>query len=86
LGLGQHIAEALSEAGASVVLCSRKLETLEEVKAKIEGRGGEALALACDVTDSEDVNDVVARTEGAFGAIDALVDNSGSSSPQPPTT
>lgn len=34
------MAEALADAGANVVLCSRKLEALEEVKAEIEGRGG----------------------------------------------
>ncbi|MBV9455116.1 MAG: SDR family oxidoreductase [Rubrobacter sp.] len=76
-GLGQYMAEALSDAGASVVLCSRKLEALEEVKAKIEDRGGEALALPCDVTNPEEVKDVVARAEDAFGAIDVLVNNSG---------
>jgi NAD(P)-dependent dehydrogenase (short-subunit alcohol dehydrogenase family) len=76
-GLGQYMAEALSDAGANVVLCSRKKEALEEVKAEIEGRGGKALALACDVTDPEDVEKVVAETEEAFGAIDILVNNSG---------
>ena len=76
-GLGQYMAEALSDAGASVVLCSRSLETLEEVKAEIEDRGGKALALECDVTEPEDVDSVVAKTEEAFGAIDVLVNNSG---------
>ena len=76
-GLGQYMAEALSDAGASVVLCSRKREALDEVKAEIEERGGKALALACDVTDPEDVNKTVAETEEAFGAIDILVNNSG---------
>jgi NAD(P)-dependent dehydrogenase (short-subunit alcohol dehydrogenase family) len=76
-GLGQYMAEALSDAGANVVLCARKKEALEEVKAEIEDRGGKALALACDVTDPEDVNRVVAETEEAFGAIDILVNNSG---------
>jgi len=71
------MAEALSDAGASVVLCSRSLETLEEVKAEIEGRGGKALALECDVTEPEDVDSMVAKTEEAFGAIDVLVNNSG---------
>jgi gluconate 5-dehydrogenase len=71
------MAEALSDAGARVVLCSRKKEALEEVKAEIEGRGGEALALACDVTDPEDVDRAVAETEEAFGVIDVLVNNSG---------
>lgn len=76
-GLGQFMAEALSDAGASVVLCSRKAEALEEVKAKIEDHGGKALALPCDVTNPEEVNDVVDRVEDAFGAIDVLVNNSG---------
>jgi NAD(P)-dependent dehydrogenase (short-subunit alcohol dehydrogenase family) len=76
-GLGQYMAEALSDAGANVVLCSRNLETLEEVKAGIEERGGKALALACDVTDPENVDNVVAETEEAFGAIDVLINNSG---------
>jgi NAD(P)-dependent dehydrogenase (short-subunit alcohol dehydrogenase family) len=76
-GLGQYMAEALSDAGANVVLCSRKMEALEEVKAEIEGRGGKALALACDITDAGDVENVVAETEEAFGAIDVLVNNSG---------
>jgi NAD(P)-dependent dehydrogenase (short-subunit alcohol dehydrogenase family) len=76
-GLGQYMAEALSDAGANVVLCSRKLEALEEVKAEIEGRGGKALALECDVTDPDDVDRVVKETEEAFSAIDVLVNNSG---------
>jgi hypothetical protein len=76
-GLGQYMAEALSDAGANVVLCSRKLEALEEVKAEIEGRGGKALALECDVTDPDDVDRVVKETEETFGAIDVLVNNSG---------
>src|ERR671916_3322002 len=76
-GLGQYMAEALSDAGASVVICSRKKEALEEVKAGIEGRGGKALALECDVTDPEEVARVVKETEEAFGPVDVLVNNSG---------
>jgi NAD(P)-dependent dehydrogenase (short-subunit alcohol dehydrogenase family) len=78
-GLGRYMAEALSEAGASIVLCSRNLESLEEVKKDIEQKGGKALALRCDVTSPEDVDDVVAETGEAFGGIDILVNNSGAS-------
>ncbi|HZY56367.1 MAG TPA: SDR family NAD(P)-dependent oxidoreductase, partial [Rubrobacteraceae bacterium] len=78
-GLGRYMAEALSEAGANVVLCSRNLEPLEEVKESIEQKGGKALALRCDVTNPEDVDDVVAETGEAFGGIDILVNNSGAS-------
>ena len=76
-GLGQYMAEALSDAGANVVICSRKLEPLEEVRDEIQARGGKALAVACDVTDPEDVEKVVSEAEEAFGAVDILVNNSG---------
>ena len=76
-GLGRYMAEALSDAGAGVVLCSRKKEALEEVKEGIEARGGNALALACDVTEPDDVENVVSETEEHFGAIDILINNSG---------
>jgi NAD(P)-dependent dehydrogenase (short-subunit alcohol dehydrogenase family) len=83
-GLGRYMAEALSDAGANVVLCSRKVEPLEEVRAEIEARGGRALALSCDVTEGEDVTRVVAEAEDAFGSVDALVNNSGATWGAPP--
>lgn len=76
-GLGQYIAEALSEAGAAVFLCSRKVESCEEVARGISERGGRAEAAACDVTRPEDVQRVVAAAQEAFGGIDILVNNSG---------
>ncbi|MGF1472082.1 MAG: SDR family oxidoreductase [Rubrobacteraceae bacterium] len=76
-GLGRHMAEALADAGANVMLCSRKIEPLEEVREEIVARGGKALALECDVTNSEDVEKVVRETEEAFGTVDVLVNNSG---------
>jgi gluconate 5-dehydrogenase len=71
------MAEALSDVGANVVLCSRKIEPLEEVREEIEARGGKALAVACDVTDPDDVEKVVRETEETFGGVDVLVNNSG---------
>src|SRR5207244_4964685 len=44
----------------------------------IEGRGGKALGIACDLTDEADVERMVARARDAFGGIDALVNNAGS--------
>ncbi|GHO86240.1 SDR family oxidoreductase [Dictyobacter formicarum] len=76
-GLGQYFAQALSDAGANVVLCSRKLVACEEVQREIEANGGHALALACDVTKLSDVEHVVEATQEKFGAIDILVNNSG---------
>lgn len=76
-GLGEHMARALAEAGASVVLCSRKMDALEEVRAGIEQAGGRALALECDVSDPGDVQRVVDGAVAQFGGIDILVNNSG---------
>lgn len=76
-GLGRYMAEALSDAGANVVLCSRKQEPLDEVRQEIEARGGKALAIAGDVTEPEDVERIVSETEEAFGSVDVLVNNSG---------
>ena len=76
-GLGEYMANALSDVGANVVVCSRKLQACEEVKAEIEARGGKALAFACDITKPEDVAHVISETQNTFGAIDILVNNSG---------
>jgi gluconate 5-dehydrogenase len=76
-GLGRYMAGALADAGANVVLCSRKLEPLKEVAGEIEARGGQALALECDVTEPESVEKTVQEAEGAFGSVDVLVNNSG---------
>lgn len=76
-GLGAYAAEALSDAGANVVLCSRKLEACEQIQAEIEAKGGNALAVACDVTQPQDVQRVVEAALEKFGAIDILINNSG---------
>lgn len=75
--MGRYMAEALSDAGAKVAVCSRKREACEEVKQQIEDNGGTALALACDVTNPEDIDNVVAEVERSFGGIDVLVNSSG---------
>jgi NAD(P)-dependent dehydrogenase (short-subunit alcohol dehydrogenase family) len=76
-GLGEQIAIGLAEAGANVVVCSRKVETCEEVSKKLEKLGVRSLALKCDVTNRDDVEAVVQTTVREFGQIDILVNNSG---------
>lgn len=83
-GLGEYFAEALSDAGAKVVLCSRKVEACEQIKQEIEAKGGKALALACDITKLSDIERVVEATQEAFGTIDILVNNSGATWGAPP--
>ena len=75
-GLGEQIATGLAEAGANVVLCSRKVEACQEVANELEQLGVKTLALQCDVTNPEDVQNVVEQTLNHFGKIDILVNNS----------
>jgi len=76
-GLGAQIARGFAEAGANVVLCSRKVDSCIEMSKELEVLGVKAIGLACDVTNEEDVKRVVAETMKQFGAIDILVNNSG---------
>ncbi|UPW81498.1 SDR family oxidoreductase [Lysinibacillus sp. Ag94] len=78
-GLGAHIAQGFAEAGANIVLCSRKVEACEEVAVELAELGVQTLALACDVTKPEDIANVVSKTLESFGQIDILVNNSGAS-------
>ncbi|SDE63837.1 gluconate 5-dehydrogenase [Bhargavaea beijingensis] len=78
-GLGAQIAESYAEAGANVVVCSRSLESCEEMSTKLKTLGVESLAYKCDVTDPVQVKEVVDGTRERFGRIDILVNNSGAS-------
>jgi NAD(P)-dependent dehydrogenase (short-subunit alcohol dehydrogenase family) len=74
-GIGKAIALRLAEHGAQVVVSSRDLDACRAVVAEIEGAGGEALAVACDIERREDLHDLVSAAESRFGAVDVLVGN-----------
>ena len=74
-GIGRAIAEALAEAGASVVISSRTAEDCESVARGIEERGGRAAAISAHVGRDEDLERLVAETESRLGPIDVLVCN-----------
>lgn len=76
-GLGEIIAETYAEAGANVVVCSRKVEACEAVSERLRTLGVGSLALKCDVTNPDDIQNVVQETLNKFGQIDILVNNSG---------
>ncbi|UAW98449.1 glucose 1-dehydrogenase [Halopseudomonas nanhaiensis] len=82
-GLGEHFALILSQAGARVVLAARRIERLEALVQRIEGAGGQALAVSMDVTDSDSIDAGFASAEAAFGSIDILVNNAGIGDPVP---
>jgi len=76
-GLGAQFAKTLARAGAAVVLASRRVEKLKELRARIEGEGGDAHVVELDVTDHGSIKAAVARAETEVGPIDVLVNNSG---------
>lgn len=76
-GLGRQMALGLAEAGADIVICSRKLEKCQEMARQIESLGVNSLAFRCDLTREEEIDHVVKETAKEFGKIDILVNNSG---------
>jgi NAD(P)-dependent dehydrogenase (short-subunit alcohol dehydrogenase family) len=74
-GIGQAIAESLAEAGAQVILASRKQDQLDRVAAQIQASGGEALAIATHTGDPEAVAKLLSHAKDAYGGVDILVNN-----------
>jgi NAD(P)-dependent dehydrogenase (short-subunit alcohol dehydrogenase family) len=74
-GIGRAIAERMAEAGARVIVSSRKLDACEEVVASIRKNGGEATAVACNISNKDELQTLVARSRQAYGKIDVLVCN-----------
>src|SRR3990172_3700166 len=76
-GIGRAIALAYAEAGAKVVVASRKQEGVEAVAGEITAHGGTALAVAAHVGQEEAVASIVDRALGQFCGIDVLVNTAG---------
>jgi NAD(P)-dependent dehydrogenase (short-subunit alcohol dehydrogenase family) len=76
-GIGEAIALAFADAGAQVVVSSRKLDGVQGVAAKIRERGGDAHAVACHVGDIEQCHALVAQTVERYGRADVLVNCAG---------
>ncbi|OWW20013.1 SDR family oxidoreductase [Noviherbaspirillum denitrificans] len=76
-GLGLQIAEALGEAGAKLVLSSRKQADLDEAVAHLKSRGIEASAIAADVSQESAIEPLVAEAMKRLGQIDILINNAG---------
>ncbi len=81
-GLGAQFARTLAQAGAAVVLASRRVERLKDLRARIEADGGDAHVVELDVTDHDSIKSAVAHAETEVGSIDILVNNSGVSTTQ----
>jgi NAD(P)-dependent dehydrogenase (short-subunit alcohol dehydrogenase family) len=81
-GLGARFARVLAANGAQVVLASRRVERLKELRAEIEAAGGAAHVVAMDVTQLDSISDAVAAAQAQAGPIDILINNSGVSTTQ----
>lgn len=76
-GIGKGIAESFAREGAKVAIADLNLEAANAVAAEITKLGGEAMAVAMDVTSEEQVEAGVAAVAERFGGVDVLVSNAG---------
>lgn len=74
-GIGQAIARGLAEQGASVVVSSRKQESVDEVAAEFRADGLEATGIACHVGDESQLSHLVEKTISTYGGVDILINN-----------
>ncbi len=83
-GIGKAIAQRLAEAGANVVIASRKLENLEQTAKEFASLPGKTVPIACHVGRKDQIESLVAQTESKLGPIDILVNNSATNIGQGP--
>lgn len=74
-GIGKAIAEALAHHGANVVISSRKADACERVAGAIQDADGSALAVPCNVSSLEEIENLLAETRSKFGQIDIAIGN-----------
>lgn len=74
-GIGQALAECLAEAGARVIISSRKQEGVDEIAAGIRAKGGEALAIAAHNGDKAALQALAQAAIHNYGGVDILVNN-----------
>ena len=76
-GLGLVMAREFAREGARLVLCARDEEELQQAQSDIKNRGADVMAVPCDITDKQSVDDMVAAVNSRFGGVDVLVNNAG---------
>lgn len=83
-GIGKAIAFRLAQAGANVVIASRKLEVLQATAAEFADLPGKTFPVACHVGRADQLENLVKETEAQFGPVDILVNNSATNIGQGP--
>ncbi|GAB3195740.1 NAD(P)-dependent dehydrogenase (short-subunit alcohol dehydrogenase family) [Pontibacter aydingkolensis] len=75
-GLGRSMVKYFLELGANAVICSRKIDVLEQAARELEAEtGGKVLPVACDVRKYNEIEEVLQKTLDTFGRVDVLVNN-----------
>jgi len=82
-GIGEAAAEKFARRGATVVVAARRQELLDDLVDRIAADGGSARAHACDLSDLDAVDDLVATLERDLGGIDILINNAARSIRRP---
>ncbi|HXP74485.1 MAG TPA: SDR family NAD(P)-dependent oxidoreductase [Stellaceae bacterium] len=76
-GIGAATAKALAAAGARVVLVARRKDRLSSIVGEIAGHGGQALAIAADITKTSEIEGLVRQATDWGGRLDILINNAG---------
>jgi NAD(P)-dependent dehydrogenase (short-subunit alcohol dehydrogenase family) len=82
-GIGKEIALVLAEAGADLAIAARRLDRIEQTADELRAFGRRAVPIQTDVSDSQQVDDMVAQATESLGRIDILVNNAGISAGGP---
>lgn len=82
-GIGEAAAERFAAQGATVVAVARRQDLLDEVVGRIVTEGGDATAIACDLSDMDAVDALAADVQERLGGVDILVNNAGRSIRRP---
>lgn len=76
-GIGKATALLFARQGYNIILAARHAERLEAAATEVESLGREALAISCDVTDPQQVDNLVQKALAHFGHVDVLINNAG---------
>jgi NAD(P)-dependent dehydrogenase (short-subunit alcohol dehydrogenase family) len=82
-GLGAALARGFAESGARVAIGDQDAQTAQASAALIRERGGQAVAVGCDITDPRQVQGLIDLARQSYGALDVLVNNAGVNIPKP---
>jgi 3-hydroxybutyrate dehydrogenase len=82
-GIGAAVARALAEVGARVVVSARSTDQIESLAESLRQLGHKAWAVTCDVTDPDQVENLVQESTELLGSVDILINNAGIASSAP---